>query len=439
MGTRTPSRILVTACAVALTLAASACGKSGRTSDGGGSGGGTLVWALSQGTEATFRASAKDWNKAHPNQKIDIQYFQNDPYKQKLRAAVGAGNGPVLFENWGGGVLKSYVKAGKVADLSPELNKNPQWKNRIIPSVLESTTFGGKVYGVPINGVQPVVLYYNKQLFEKVDAQPPKTWDDLLALVKKFKAAGIDPLSMGGSSKWPYLMWLEYLVDRIGGPEVFANIVAGKKDAWSDPAVLEAAEKIKQLVDAGGFAKGFASVSADTGQAEAQLYTGKAAMLLQGSWAYANMQKGAPKFISGGHLGWTDFPAVEGGKGARTNVVGNPANFYSLSAQAGAKEKKTAVSYLKDGVYNDDYVDHLLASGNVPPVKDLDAKVKRSENSDWLSYVYDMTRDAKSFQLSWDQALRPELGNDLLTNLDRLFLGQISPAKFCRQMDKAAS
>ncbi|NLU74369.1 extracellular solute-binding protein [Streptomyces sp. HNM0575] len=439
MATRIPSRILVTACAAALALTASACGKSGRTSEGGGSGGGTLVWALSQGTESTFRASAKDWNKAHPDRKVEIQYFQNDPYKQKLRAAVGAGNGPVLFENWGGGVLENYVKAGKVADLTPELNKSPKWKNRIIPSVLEATTFGGKIYGVPINGVQPVVLYYNKQLFRKADVRPPKTWDDLLTSVKKLKARGIAPLSMGGSSKWPYLMWLEYLVDRIGGPEVFAHIAAGEKNAWSDPAVLEAADKIEQLVDAGGFAKGFASVSADTGQAEAQMYTGKAAMLLQGSWAYANIQTGSPKFISGGHLGWSDFPAVEGGKGAAADVVGNPANFHSLSAQATAEEKKTAVSYLKDGVYDDSYVDRLLSTGNVPPVKGLDARIKRAENADWLSHVYGMTRDAKNFQLSWDQALSPGLGNALLTHLEQLFLGQISPEKFCRQMDKAAS
>ncbi|MFI9169154.1 extracellular solute-binding protein [Streptomyces lincolnensis] len=432
-----PSRALITVSAAALALTLSACGSSGRT-PGGGSGDGTLTWALTQGSEATFRASATEWNKAHPDSEINYQYFQNDPYKQKLRTAVGAGNGPVLFENWGGGGLKSYVDAGKVADLTPDLDANPQWKNRIFPSVLKSATFDGKVYGVPANGVQPVVLYYNKELLDGVGAQPPKTWDDLLALVKKLKAEGIAPISMGGASKWPDLMWLEYLVDRVGGPETFANIAAGKKGAWSDPAVLKAAEMIKQLVDAGGFAKGFTSVSADTGQAEAQLYTGKAAMILQGSWGYGTINTGSPKFVSEGNLGWTGFPAVAGGKGDATDIVGNPANFFSVSAQASAKEKKTAVSYLKDGVYNDTYIDNLLKNGDVPPVKDLDAKLKATDNADWTTYVYQLTRDAKNFQLSWDQALSPELGNDLLTHLDQLFLGQISPKQFCAQMDEAA-
>jgi len=433
-----PLRSTLAAGAVALALTVTACGSSGRTVSGG-SGDGALVWALTQGSETTFRASAKEWNKAHPGRKIDIQFFQNDPYKQKLRTAVGAGNGPVLFENWGGGGLKSYVDAGKVADLTPELEKNPRWKNRIFPSVLRSTTFDGKIYGVPANGVQPVVLYYNKQLFKKAGARPPKSWEDLLALVKTFKAEGIAPLAMGGGSKWPDLMWLEYLVDRIGGPRAFADIAAGKKGAWSAPAVRKAAGMIRQLVEAGGFAKGFTSVSADTGQAEAQLYTGKAAMLLQGSWGYGTIRTGASKFVTEGHLGWTGFPSVKGGKGDVKNVVGNPANFYSVSAQASGKEKKTAVSYLKDGVYNDTYVDNLLKGGDVPPVKNLDAKLKRADNPDWLSYVYGLTRDADSFQLSWDQALAPELGDALLTHLDQLFLGKISPKQFCAQMDRAAA
>ena len=33
------------------------------------------------------------------------------------------------------------------------------------------------------------------------------------------------------------MMWLEFLLDRIGGSEVFQTVFDGKKDAWSDPAV----------------------------------------------------------------------------------------------------------------------------------------------------------------------------------------------------------
>jgi raffinose/stachyose/melibiose transport system substrate-binding protein len=69
--------------------------------------------------------------------------------------------------------------------------------------------------------MQPVVLWYNKDLLKKVGlSEPPATWNDLLDAVKKFNAAGIAPFAIGGASKWPELMWIEYLTDRIGGPKV---------------------------------------------------------------------------------------------------------------------------------------------------------------------------------------------------------------------------
>lgn len=65
----------------------------------------------------------------------------------------------------------------------------------------------------------------------------PTTWDELLDDVAKLKDAGKTPIALAGGSKWPYLMWAAYLIDRIGGPDVMQNILDGKADAWSDPAV----------------------------------------------------------------------------------------------------------------------------------------------------------------------------------------------------------
>ena len=104
------------------------------------------------------------------------------------------------------------------------------------------------------------------------------------------KAAGIAPFSLGGQSKWPQLMWLEYLTDRIGGPEVFQAIQDNKPNAWSDPAVIQANTMIQQLVDAGGFADGFSSIATDSNADLALLYTGKAAMILQGSLGVRELQ-----------------------------------------------------------------------------------------------------------------------------------------------------
>lgn len=407
------------------------CGSGGP----GGSTGNATAWALTGGDEQTFRSSFQQWNSAHGEQKVDAQFFQNDAYKQKVRTAVGAGQAPTLIFGWGGGILKSYVDAGQVSDLTPDITANPRLKSRYLPSVLDSGVIGGKTYALPNNAMQPVLLYYNKDLFAQAGVRPPKTWDELLALIPKFAAKNIAPISLAGQSKWPMLMYEEYLVDRLGGPQVFDNIVANKPNAWSDPAVIKANTMIQQLVDAGGFVKNFASVDADSNADLALLYTGKAAMEVMGSWAYPSIKNQNPQFISGGKLGYVAFPTVPGGKGDPANVAGNPANFWSISAKATPEQRTAALAYLTDGVLNQSYVDSLVSGGGVPPVAGLEPKLAKASDPDYLAFIYQLANKAPHFQLSWDQALSPAQADALLTNLDKLFLKQITPAQFSTAMN----
>ncbi|MFD4558485.1 extracellular solute-binding protein [Streptomyces sp. NPDC058469] len=424
------------AVAAAVTLAAAAglaaCGSSGPSTSSSAKG--LTMWALNDQT--ILKQSVDAYNKDHPDAKITLRLFANDDYKQKLRVAFGANQAPDLFFNWGGGALNDYVKAGKV----DVLNATDVNADRYTDSVMQSATFDSKVYGVPVNGLAPVVLYYNKKVLSDAGVQPPKTYDDLLAAVKKLKGKGVTPLSLAANSKWPTLMYLEYLLDRTGGSRVFSNIAAGDAAAWKDPSVTKANQKLQDLAKAGAFGDNASSVSYDQGASTALLYTGKAAMEVMGTWEYANIAKAAPDFLKKGELGYTAFPALTGGAGNPANIVGNPSNFLSLNKSS--KNKSDALTYLKNYVLNGSQVDAYLASGSVPPVKGLDSKlaaVKSSSDKEWLTFVYDLVNKAPSFQLSWDQALPSDQSDPLLTNTDKSFLRQIAPADFGTNMSKAGS
>ncbi|GAA5038662.1 extracellular solute-binding protein [Thermocatellispora tengchongensis] len=390
------------------------------------------MWALSDQT--ILKDSVEAYNKDHPDKKITLQLFANDDYKQKLRVAFGAGQAPDIFFNWGGGALNDYVKAGKVAEItSADVDHG-----RFTPSVLKTATFDGKVYGVPCNGLAPVVLYYNKKVLGQAGLQPPKTWDDLLAAVKTLKAEGVTPLSLAANSKWPTLMYTEYLLDRIGGAQVFARIAAGDASGWNDPAVTKATKALQDLVDAGAFGDSASSMNYDQGASTALVYTGKAAMTLMGTWEYANFVKAAPDFVSGGDLGYTVFPTIPGGVGDPGAIVGNPSNFLSVNAAAG--DKAVAMTYLKEYVLNAAQVDAYLKAGSVPPVNGLEAELAALTTADrpWLEFVYGLVKKAPTFQLSWDQDLPSEQADPLLTNIDKSFLKQITPEEFGQNMSKAA-
>lgn len=413
-------------------LALTGCGSSGPSAANADT---ATMWTVTGGAEAVFHASVERWNEANPDSPIVTESFANDAYKTKVRTAIGAGQGPTFIYGWGGGVLRDYVEAGSVADLTDYLAENPEVADRYLPSVLQTGQVDGKTYALPNNANTPVVLFFNKTVFEEAGVTPPTTWDELLALVPVFTDKGIAPFSLGGQSKWPNLMWLQYLTDRIGGPEVFQAIVEGKDGAWSDPAIVKALTMIQQLVDAGGFATGFSSIAADNGADRALLHSGKAAMLLQGAWVYPSFKTDAPDFVSEGDLGYVPFPAVEGGTGDVKNVVGNPANFWSVSSAATEKQMETALGYFTDTMFDETYIEELIAGGSVPVVNGVGDQLKKSDDADFLTFVYDLASDAPHFQLSWDQALPAVQGEAMLTNLDQIFLGAITPEQFVTTMN----
>jgi raffinose/stachyose/melibiose transport system substrate-binding protein len=417
-----------------------ACGKSGPsggTSGGGGGGNGTSYWYLTGQPGEKIRTDTVDrFNKANSNSQIKATTFQNDAYKTKIKTAIGAGQAPTIIWGWGGGGLKSYVQAGQVDDLTDWFAQNASVKDRLFPSAFGAATVNGKIYAMPAETVQPIVLFYNKKIFDQVGVQPPQSWGDIMALVPKFNAKGIAPFSLGGQSRWTNMMWLEFLLDRIAGPEVFQAVFDGKKDAWSHPAVSDMLTKVQELVKANGFVKGFSSITADSNADQALLYTGKAAMMLHGTWTYGNMAKAGGTFVSGGSLGYMNFPPVEGGKGDPSDTVGNPGQYLAISSKATAEQKDTAKKFFATAVLSDDEVKEWINAGAVPIVKGTESQLSSSKDAAFLKFIYDTASKAKVFAQSWDQALSPTAAEVLLDNIAKLFQLSISPQQWISNMNQ---
>ncbi|WP_327657349.1 extracellular solute-binding protein [Streptomyces sp. NBC_00483] len=429
--------VLGVAAAVPLSAALTACGSSGPTKDGANGKAGATYWYLSGQPDEGVRADAvKAFNKAHPKSQIAGTSFQNDAFKTKIKTAIGAGKAPTIIKSWGGGTLRSYVEAGQVEDLTPWLDKHPEVKEKIFPTAFPAATVKGKIYAMPVERVQPIFLYYNKKVFDKVGVKPPQSWDDIMALVPKFNAEGIAPFSLGGQSRWTNMMWLEFLFDRIGGPEVFQAIFDGEKNAWSDPAAIKALGMVQDLVKAKGFIKGFSSITADSNADQALLYTGKAAMMLHGSWSYGIQKNDGGDFVSSGGLGYMNFPPVKGGKGDPSNTVGNPGEYLSISSKAGAKEKKIAEEFFAKGMLQDAEVKAWIDGGGVPVKLGTEKLLAASKDSDFLQFTYDIATKAKSFSQSWDQALSPTAAETLLDNIVKLFQLSISPRQFAANLNE---
>jgi raffinose/stachyose/melibiose transport system substrate-binding protein len=447
---RNTSRRSFLALAAGLPLSSAvlaACGSSGPGSTGSTSsaagaaasavaGSGATYWSLTgQPQEDIRKATVDRFDAANPDTKIELTLFQNDAYKQKIKTALGAGQAPTILWGWGGGGLKSWVDAGQVEDLSSWFEENPDVKDKIFPGAFGAATVDGKYYAMPSETVTPIVLFWNKSVFEKVGVEPPQSWGDILDLVPKFNAKGVAPFSLGGQSRWTNMMWLEFLYDRIGGPEVFQAIFDGQANAWSDPASIQALTELQKLVKANGFVKGFSSITADSNADQALLYTGKAAMMLHGAWTYGGMKQNGGDFVTGGHLGFMNFPPVDGGKGDPSDSVGNPGQYLSISSKASDGEKATAKKFFKEAVLDAEEQKAWIASGNIPVVKGSDSLIGSGDDADWLKFQYDIASGAKSFAQSWDQALSPTQAEVLLDNIAKLFQLSVTPKQFADNLN----
>ena len=249
--------------ATSMLVSLPACGnKPGQTGNTQATGANVTTWAMTDSPWDPIKNAFKEWNKANPDAQISEESFANDAYKEKIRTAVGSGNAPTFFPSWGGSPLTDYVSSKAVTDLTSDLKDTID--SKVFDSVSAEGYRDGKLYAVPTGQAQPVLFFYNKQVLKDAGVdEAPQTWDDLLDAVAKLKAAGKTPIALAGGSKWPYLMWAAYLVDRIGGPEVFQGVLDGNKDAWSDPAVTQAMSMIQDLIDAGAFGNNYQSLTAD--------------------------------------------------------------------------------------------------------------------------------------------------------------------------------
>lgn len=401
-----------------------------------------LVTAAAAGSpvpsDIAVRALATAFEKAHPGDTINLQFVQNDAFKQKIQLAMGAGNEPQIFWTWGGGPLQQDIKAGKVTPLATTaaVSGSSSYLSQFLPSSLGAVTVNGQVYGIPVEGTQPVYFFYNKQVFSKYNLSFPQTWSELLADVKTLKSDGVTPISLAGGASWTELMYLEYLADRIGGPSVADALQSNQTSAWSNPAVTEALTDIQQLIKAGAFETGYTSLQFN-GSSDALVYSGRAAMQLMGDWDIGTILGEDKSFIDSGNLDMAPFPSVAGGTGNVTDLAGNTASYVAISTDGTPAQIAVAKQFFSEELASSGYARAQVAAGEVPVTKGASSDFTGSM-ANFDTQIYSDVQHAPSFQYSWDQAMTPTVSAAMLTNLTSVFTLQMTPAQFISAMNAAA-
>ncbi|WP_137129078.1 ABC transporter substrate-binding protein [Rhizobium sp. FY34] len=179
-----------------------------------------------------------------------------------------------------------------------------------LPAYAEANTVDGKVVALPAFA-DSMFLYYRKDLLEKYGVEPPKTWDELKAAVKKINGGennqDLQGLSFQGKA-------IEGAVCTFLLPywSQGKNLTDNGKLTFDKQAAVNSLKLWKSFVDEGVSKKNIAEVATDDTRKEFQAGN----VVFAVNWSYAWAQSQSKDSAVAGKVGVARLPAMTGGEQA---------------------------------------------------------------------------------------------------------------------------
>jgi multiple sugar transport system substrate-binding protein len=141
--------------------------------------GGQTEYDLSKKLVETFTTD-------NPGIEVKLQQVDSDTYEQKLLVQIAAGNAPdvMVIRDASSSFL---ARRGLFSDLTPLMQKFKFDSASLDAATVKNYRLGAQQYGLP-RGVSPILMYYNKAMFDAAGVAYPKEgwkWADFLAAAKK--------------------------------------------------------------------------------------------------------------------------------------------------------------------------------------------------------------------------------------------------------------
>jgi len=277
----------------------------------------------------------------------------------RILAATASGQGPDVL-NIGNTWSASLQATGALLPFDDATFEKIGGKDRFMPAPLAATGAEGKPpTGVPLYSMA-YGLYYNKKLFQQAGiANPPTTWDELVADGKKLTGGGKYGLAIEGGNLSENVHHA-FALAKQHGADFFD---ASGKPTFDSPGAVAA---IKQYVDFIAQDKIVAPGNAEyaANQSVTDFATGKAAMLM---WQVAGV-KLKTHGMNPDDIGVAPIPIQPGAAGSRataTMVAG-----INMTVFKNTKNLDSALQFVKFMTSNEESILLNKTYGSISPLKD---------------------------------------------------------------------
>ncbi len=278
----------------AIALAGCAEGDSGGT--GGTGGGGETTVRISGGITGTEAdALNQTFEQFTADTGIKVVYTGDKSFEGNIVTKVSGGDAPDIAIVPQPGLLKTLIGTGEVQAASDAVSSNvdeywgEDWKSY--------GTEDGTFYAAPMLANLKGYVWYSPAKFKEWGVEVPKTLDELMTLTATIQQkTGAAPWCAGfasdAASGWPGTDWVEDMVLRLSGPDVYDQWVANEVK-FTDPQIKQAFDAVGDILLNPSYVNaGFGDVSSINSTAfadvAAKVADGSCPMTHQASFLSAN-------------------------------------------------------------------------------------------------------------------------------------------------------
>ena len=291
-----------------------------------------------------FTAKAREFEKTHPNIKINVNNSSDATTDLRTRLVKNREPDVITINgdiNYGmlaeAGVFHDFTDDEIVDELNPGMVK-------IAKSLVQTTDQSKKrLYAIPYAGNASGYII-NADVWKQAGEDPenpPQTWSEFIALLKRFKAKGITPIEASTADPWTLQAPLSSLNSTLVPESEYANLKDGSKkfsDLWSTVSdeLVEIYQNYTQKNPAVTYQ-----------QATQDLAAGKAAILPLGTYAIPQVRL----IDKNANLRFAQMPATDNAK--------------EQQLTAGDDVMLTMGAHTKHEKESREFVDFLMSDENV--------------------------------------------------------------------------
>ena len=272
-------------------------------------------------SEQTILANAiAEFAASHPGVTVEQMVSNSEVYNTVgWRLQFQGRCQPDIYFHWQGFKVEYCIDHGWAMDLTPFLA--PGFPGEFVPSAIRKQK--GGVYFLPQSADISNLIWYNRDLFNRLNLRESKSLEEWLQQCVAIRQAGILPLAQGNRDLWPMgNLAAEFLGQSLG---------AGPSGQLFQPGVALQAEQLRGLnafvfllhgrcFDLPGVLDAGAVGSLSDIDAKVLFLSGKSAQHILGSWFLADIADARGKNELKFSLGVLPVPAAAGEVDAMTGV-----------------------------------------------------------------------------------------------------------------------